>query len=306
MHRPHLRLDLLVEVDSLLCAVVRLALRRRRGPRGVIRLRRRRRARRRAARAHRIRPSHAPIGALTDIDYDAYRDIRFRPAHALWRDSGLPFEVMFFHAGKTFTHPVRIHEIEGGKVRPISRAARCLRLRPQRGASPLPAAPPSLPASACISRSTARNTRMKSSSSSAQATSAPSVPVSSTGCRHAGSASTPSAPASGGGISGLRVVLDRAPGARRARSWSIYALLNGPRVTGAYRFVMRPGAATAVDVQARLFLRKPVATLGIAPLTSMFFAGENQPRGRRLPPRGARLRRPAGRDRRTASGCGGR
>ena len=32
-----------------------------------------------------------------------------------------------------------------------------------------------------------------------------------------------------------------------------------------------------LDVQARLYLRAPVATLGIAPLTSMFLAGENQP-----------------------------
>ena len=56
-----------------------------------------------------------------------------------------------------------------------------------------------------------------------------------------------------------------------------YALLDGPRVSGAYGFVVRPGTDTVLDVQARLFLRAPVATLGIAPLTSMFLAGENQP-----------------------------
>ena len=32
-----------------------------------------------------------------------------------------------------------------------------------------------------------------------------------------------------------------------------------------------------MDVRARIFLRAGVATLGIAPLTSMFFFGENQP-----------------------------
>ena len=85
-----------------------------------------------------------------------------------------------------------------------------------------------------------------------------------------------------------------------------YALLDGPRVTGAYRFVLRPGTDTVLDVQARLYLRAPVATLGIAPLTSMFLAGENQPVAARLPPRGARLRRPAGRLRRAASGSGAR
>ena len=57
-----------------------------------------------------------------------------------------------------------------------------------------------------------------------------------------------------------------------------YALLESPRVTGAYGFVVRPGGAVAtIDVRARLTLREPVARLGIAPLTSMFLAGENQP-----------------------------
>jgi len=58
-----------------------------------------------------------------------------------------------------------------------------------------------------------------------------------------------------------------------------FALLESPRVTGAYGFVLRPnGATTSIEVRARLILRAPVARLGIAPLTSMFLFGENQPR----------------------------
>src|SRR5207245_1550642 len=37
---------------------------------------------------------------LAALDYDGLRDIRWRPARALWRDAGLPFEAMFFHRGK--------------------------------------------------------------------------------------------------------------------------------------------------------------------------------------------------------------
>src|SRR5205085_6387853 len=62
---------------------------------------------------------------------------------------------------------------------------------------------------------------------------------------------------------------------------TVYALLESQRATGAYRFDIVPGAETVVRVQARLYLRAAatqVATLGIAPLTSMFFSGENQPR----------------------------
>ena len=69
--------------------------------------------------------------------------------------------------------------------------------------------------------------------------------------------------------------------APEARALALYALLESPSATGAYRFEVVPGSETVVRVQARLFLRaggRPVATLGIAPLTSMFFSGENQPR----------------------------
>ena len=38
-----------------------------------------------------------------------------------------------------------------------------------------------------------------------------------------------------------------------------------------------PGDETVMDVRARIYLRAQVATLGVAPLTSMFFFGENQP-----------------------------
>jgi glucans biosynthesis protein len=39
--------------------------------------------------------------------------------------------------------------------------------------------------------------------------------------------------------------------------------------------VVKPGDQTSVGVDCRLFLRRPVQKLGIAPLTSMFYHGEN-------------------------------
>ncbi|MDN5937108.1 MAG: glucan biosynthesis protein G [Salinisphaera sp.] len=50
----------------------------------------------------------------------------------------------------------------------------------------------------------------------------------------------------------------------------VYALLDSPSVTGAYRFVVTPGKTTTIDVQLRLFTRDAISKLGIAPLTSMF------------------------------------
>ncbi|MCJ2030223.1 glucan biosynthesis protein G [Methylobacterium sp. J-043] len=62
-----------------------------------------------------------------------------------------------------------------------------------------------------------------------------------------------------------------------AASITILALLDGPSLTGAYRFAVTPGDPSAVAVEAALFPRRPIAALGLAPLTSMFLFGENGP-----------------------------
>ena len=61
------------------------------------------------------------------------------------------------------------------------------------------------------------------------------------------------------------------------RNLVIYALLDSPRATGAYRMVVTPGKDSTVDVKARIYLREPVEKLGIAALTSMYLFGANQP-----------------------------
>ena len=55
----------------------------------------------------------------------------------------------------------------------------------------------------------------------------------------------------------------------------VYALLDSPSLTGAYRFTIIAGEQTEMNVQLRLFFRKVPEKLGIAPLTSMFFYSEN-------------------------------
>jgi glucans biosynthesis protein len=58
----------------------------------------------------------------------------------------------------------------------------------------------------------------------------------------------------------------------------VHALLDGPSVVGAYQFVIYPAPETALEVSATLTMRQRVVKLGIAPLTSMFFTGENDRR----------------------------
>ncbi len=54
----------------------------------------------------------------------------------------------------------------------------------------------------------------------------------------------------------------------------VFALLDGPSVTGAYRFTLQRGAGVVMEVEKRLFLRRAVERLGLAPLTSMYWFSE--------------------------------
>lgn len=54
-----------------------------------------------------------------------------------------------------------------------------------------------------------------------------------------------------------------------ATEMTVHALLDSVSTTGAFEFVVRPGAETVTDVRAVLFPRTRISDVGIAPLTSM-------------------------------------
>jgi periplasmic glucans biosynthesis protein len=57
------------------------------------------------------------------------------------------------------------------------------------------------------------------------------------------------------------------------RSLTIYGLLDSRSLAGAFEFDIRPGGMTQVEVHCELYLRRAIAKLGVAPLTSMFLYG---------------------------------
>lgn len=69
------------------------------------------------------------------------------------------------------------------------------------------------------------------------------------------------------------------PGAGVNRA-TIYALLDGEAATGAFRFDLAVGQESTVDVQATIFPRRAGVKFGLAPLTSMYLTGENDRRVR--------------------------
>lgn len=60
-----------------------------------------------------------------------------------------------------------------------------------------------------------------------------------------------------------------------AKTFTFCALLDSPSTTGASRFVLTPGSHTDMEVETQLYPRQDMAQIAVAPLTSMFFHGEN-------------------------------
>ncbi|WP_431311135.1 glucan biosynthesis protein [Methylobacterium nigriterrae] len=65
-----------------------------------------------------------------------------------------------------------------------------------------------------------------------------------------------------------------------AQSLTVLSLLDSPSLSGAFRFEAEPGDPSRLRVTASLHPRKPIAQLGLAPLTSMFLHGQNGPGAR--------------------------
>jgi glucans biosynthesis protein len=59
---------------------------------------------------------------------------------------------------------------------------------------------------------------------------------------------------------------------------TVYALMDSPSVSGAYHFEIEPGDTQVMHIDSAIYPRKAIERLGIAPLTSMFLCGENDRR----------------------------
>jgi periplasmic glucans biosynthesis protein len=64
--------------------------------------------------------------------------------------------------------------------------------------------------------------------------------------------------------------------AEQEDSLTIYALLEGPSIVGAYRFVLRRAKSVVIDIDQALFLRGPISRFGLAPMSTMFWFSETK------------------------------
>lgn len=209
---------------------------------------------------------------LDQISWDDYQKLRFKRDKALWaKDTDSPFRVEMFHLGLYFKQPVHIYEVSAGTARAIeydqtqfdTRGTRVKRVPHDLGYAGF---------------------RVQHHSDWQRDI------VAFLGASYFR--------AVGGqkqyGLSARGLAVDT--GLARAEEFPrfkafwleqpksdpdelvVYALLDSPSVTGAYRFGIRPGETLLMEVDAALYPRKPIERLGIAPLTSMYQTGENDRR----------------------------
>jgi len=211
---------------------------------------------------------------LLQISYDQWRDIRFKPEDSLWRDKNLNFEVQFFHPGLYYDRVVRVHEVDAKGVHDV-------RMNPNQfdyGKNDFASRVPQDLGFAGF--------RVHYPIKTPQYKDEVIVFVGASYFRAIGKDNVYGLSARGLAVDTALPSGEEFPffkeywlvqPAPAAKQLEFYATLDSPRLTGAYHFVVTPGDQTIVDVESRIFLRKKVGKLGIAPLTSMFYAGENSP-----------------------------
>jgi glucans biosynthesis protein len=208
---------------------------------------------------------------LATLNYDQYRDIRFQPGQSLWLKDRLPFQVQFFSRASMFGEQVKVNIVENDKFAPVDFERDMFDF----GRLPVPKEVPKDLGFAGFRLHYPLNKRNVFDEVTAF--------LGASYFRAVGRRELYGLSARG---LALNTALDKGeefPVFRefwlekpehKVRQIIVYALLDSPSVSGAYRFVIKPGAGTEIDVKAYLYFRDDVELLGVAPLTSMFYHGK--------------------------------
>lgn len=215
--------------------------------------------------------------SIAKLTYDQWRKIRFRPDKSLWRNEPGRFEVQFFHPGFTFVEGVKVSLADssekGAAVRPFPFSTDLFSYEG------LPAPPP---AEGIDFTGFRLHTPLNDSEYRDEVV-----------VFNGASYFRPLGKGTVYGLSARGLAIDM--GEPKPEEFPVFteftlvrpapdddfvwilALLESRRATGAYAFHVQPGDPTLIDVTAELYVREPVAALGIAPLTSMYLFGEDAP-----------------------------
>jgi glucans biosynthesis protein len=239
------------------------------------------------AREHAAKPFAPSANVLPEelrgdkLNYDSYREIRFRHDKALWAREELPFRLEFFHPGYLYQMPVSIYEFNDTHVQPV----RFVQDFFDYGKLKLPRKIPAETGYAGFKLLYPLN------ASNRWDELASFLGASYFRClgkdqRYGESArglaincGEPDRPEEFPVFSTWWISKPD----KQSNTLHLFALLESASCTGAYEFLLKPGENTAVDINVALFFRGDkdpgsLKTIGFAPLTSMFWFGENSER----------------------------
>jgi glucans biosynthesis protein len=231
------------------------------------------RARDMARAPYRAPPRPAPE-VLERIDYDAHGKIRYKTDMALWANGPSPFPVTFFHLGRFFQTPVRMHVVEGGQAREIVYDEALFDKPADSPALQLPRGSGFAGFRFQESREGPLDWRRNDWAAFLGASYFRAIgELYQYGLSARGIAVETAVYGKPEEFPSFTHVYLETP-APNADTVTVHALLDGPSLSGAFRFRMRRTKAVVMEVEKALFLRADVARLGIAPLTSMYWYSE--------------------------------
>lgn len=226
-----------------------------------------------AAAPYQERVSRVPA-SLQALNYDDFRRIGYRRERSVWADAGLPFQLQFAHPGFLLKKTIQVSEVSGGVVTPIPFDRSAFDYQSDRDLGAIPADlgfaglrvlhPLNSPdhfdelivfQGASYFRALGRSLHY--------------------GLSARGLALNSGEPTPEEFPIFEEFWIERPlPGSGNV---ILYALLDSVSVAGAYQFTVTPGDATVVEVKSSLHFRAGArpGVVGIAPLTSMFWYGEN-------------------------------
>jgi glucans biosynthesis protein len=224
-------------------------------------------------------PFDATIPPLPDsiaaLDFDAWRDIRFRSDKPLLGPPNGDFRLELFHLGHLYRRPVVVNVLRDGIPAPIPYAANLFDYGHNKIAGALP-----------VNLGFA-GFRLKYPLNAPHVMDEVIAFLGASYYRFLGRGQRYGLSARGLAIGAGAQVNEEFPFFREfwietpdaaSEHIVIHALLDGESATGAFRFEIFPGLETSVDASATLFARRPIASLNMAPLSSMFYCGKNDHR----------------------------
>ncbi len=208
---------------------------------------------------------------LADLQYDAYRDIRFLPERALWRGDGLPFQVQFFHRGFIYTDRVEVYVVTGGRAQIVPYSPEMFSF------GKISLQPPSEDLGFAGFRLHAKINKPDYYDEVAVFLGASYFRAVAKGQGYGLSArglSVRTADPKGEEFPRFTTFWIEKP-APEATSIVVHALLDSESAAAAFRFTIRPGDETIFDTEMALYPRTDIGEAGIGSATSMFLFDAN-------------------------------